>query len=137
MSEKCPKCGAPRGANNYSWAGNDCYYFSCGSGFYKDNMDMQRQSKQCLRNQIAALQAIVDKLPKNAEDKAICVGDTIWADDPDGCGVISGIVSVISSDVVFDEYIGAFTIGLDDYECGNLECHSTLEDVQAAKEGAG
>jgi len=57
MTDKCPMCGAmpvlaamPTG----EWA--------CGS--YVDYMGTFRESKQCLRNQLARLQAIIDKLRK-------------------------------------------------------------------------
>ncbi len=58
---KCPKCGAEI-ENEYI----DSYVFECGTLKFKGDGSVS-EGHQCLRNQLAALQAIVDKLPSYAD----------------------------------------------------------------------
>jgi hypothetical protein len=86
----------------------------------------------------ALLRAIDDKMPKNADRETILLCDIIWL-EVDG-EITQGFVESISQGAWGDRCRGEYTIGWELArrnglnKCGNLDCYSTRETAQAAKE---
>jgi hypothetical protein len=90
----------------------------------------------------AVVRTIAAKMPKNADRETILLGDTVWIEVPEGA-ITQGFVESIEQGRVGDCCHGEYTIGWDTAarkglkSCGNLDCNSTRETAQAAKEKKG
>ena len=89
---------------------------------------------------IERIQAIVDRLPKMESGAVIAVGDIVWSETPHSDEIGGGCVVNVSKANVLQGYRGKYGITVSDdvteecWECGNLDCYSTPEAAEAAKE---
>ena len=103
----------------------------------KTNVFLERTAKAAENN--ALLRAIADKMPKTGDRETILLGDIIWMEVPESGNITQGFVESISNNACTDECRGAYTIGWATasrkslHVCGNLDCYSTREALQAAQ----
>lgn len=114
MVDKCPKCREGgidcSGPHEAATAGYECGSYESGGMFF--------ESMQCLRNQIDALQAIVDKLPRFADGAPVTKGAQMWM-------ILDDRASVRCPDVRWSD--------LDDAEIDWSRQYSTREAAEAAQ----
>ena len=124
--DKCPGCGSGRAKRKFRMPGE----FECSS--FEDEFQGFSESMQCLRNQLARLQAIVDKLPKTADGVPVVPGMRLYPLHPiDLEAHIEdyGTVTV----ALWDENSGVHLIhGYDSFRVGN--CYSTKEAAEAGED---
>jgi len=69
--DKCPKCGTPKKSGF-----PDAMAWECGSYLLTDGTVIE--SYECRGRQLAAAQAIIEKLPQDVEGNPIVEGATYW-----------------------------------------------------------
>lgn len=125
MNDKCPGCGGP--LDKDSTVFNERPTYACKSYYTPNDPPEFCESWTCLRNQLAAAQASVDKLPKDRGGFPLCPGDVISHVMPNGRVEYTLMPGCIGN-------AAPITFPSGTYVC--CDCYSAREAAEAAKENA-
>lgn len=132
--EKCPKCGSAviEDCNRY----NKEFWFTCDTVTYQDTNQIKLEGYKCLRNQLVQAKAVIDKLPKTADESILpyhIYTKTHKVEVYHPLGVSSGYAAL------YDDEEKQWTVQFSKGTPGSYirvplsECYSTKEAAEAAK----